>query len=268
MPNLFSSMNKSGGRQRLVDVDRNALVIPPLYLSLRDSSPSRSLSRGRSGGSVIFHHSGTTSFGSTTSRRSLTPPSTARRSKTPPPTPAPAHLHPIRGPSCDFQVTLEQIVFCHQRKLVWSWASQSRGMNHSEKRSLAERELEWRVSTAQQSNSDVGFFFSCRHRNRNRTRHSFPSFQTPVCSCCCLTRRPRNSTVSVFLFSSFAFRISRGSLFSSSFIWQTKWYSSKSISFSCLCHAKSNENCRFRLCQSEVASPPPADIAKMAMIRL
>jgi hypothetical protein len=74
-------MNKSGGRQRLIDVDRNALIIPPLYLSLKEPT---SLSRGASG---IFQTNGTTSFGSsTTPRRSLTPTLTPRRSKTPPPT--------------------------------------------------------------------------------------------------------------------------------------------------------------------------------------
>jgi hypothetical protein len=82
MSNLFSSMNKSNGRQRLIDVDRNALVIPPLYLSL-NAPDSRSYSRGLSRGtSILFHNSGTTSFGS---RSGSTPPSSARRSKTPPP---------------------------------------------------------------------------------------------------------------------------------------------------------------------------------------
>lgn len=80
MSNLFSSMNKSGGRQRLIDVDRNALIIPPLYLSLKEPS---SLSRGASG---MFQGMGTTSFGSSTSRRSITPPPTSRRSQTPPAT--------------------------------------------------------------------------------------------------------------------------------------------------------------------------------------
>jgi hypothetical protein len=93
MSNLLSSMNKSGGRQRLIDVDRNALIIPPLYLSLKEPT---SLSRGASG---IFQTNGTTSFGSsTTPRRSLTPTLTPRRSKTPPPT-------SVSGPSSNSSMT-------------------------------------------------------------------------------------------------------------------------------------------------------------------
>jgi hypothetical protein len=100
--NLFSSMNKSGGRQRLVDVDRNALVIPPLYLSLKEPT---SLSRGASG---VFQMNGTSSFGSSTSpRRSLTPTLTPRRSKTPPPTSTPSSLTRNKTPPPTKRISLQ-----------------------------------------------------------------------------------------------------------------------------------------------------------------
>jgi hypothetical protein len=85
MSNLLSSMNKSGGRQRLIDVDRNALVIPPLYITTKEPIPiMRSISNTDNLGS---------SFGSTP-RRSLTPTQSLRRSKTPPPISTPRNKTP------------------------------------------------------------------------------------------------------------------------------------------------------------------------------